>query len=190
MFESFSPLTGATCASIAQILPLFFVALVAERVSVRKSRSDGSISDAAVLAVLVRIVVDLLMAFALLVLILLALQGVQKDGLPEERSQVLLIGTFILMCLVLYRWLLLSTPILLLARPLTTAMNEAAESVLNSFGSVLTWQKAFVSILFRLPGAIFVVLTLGMSSISVSVVDSVTRLLTPKDRGKSTEESE
>jgi hypothetical protein len=103
--------SAATCAAIAQILPVFMVALVAERVVRRQDPSDPRARTRMLLATLIRIFVDLALAASLLVLTLLALSGVESEGLTGDWAAVLWTGTVATGFAVLYRWMLMSTPL-------------------------------------------------------------------------------
>lgn len=102
----------ATCTAIAQILPVFLVALVAERIVRAKQPKSPRARARSTLALLIRILVDLAIATGLLAFTLVALMGIEANGLSGPRAEELWRATFILGFAILYRWMLLSTPLL------------------------------------------------------------------------------
>lgn len=102
----------ATCAAIAQILPVFMVALVAERIVLAKRPKTPTAKARSVLASLLRIAVDTVIATCLLAFTLRALMGIEANGLRGSDASELWIATFVLGFAILYRWMLLSTPML------------------------------------------------------------------------------
>lgn len=102
----------ATCTAIAQILPVFLVALVAERIVRAKQPKSPLARARSTLALLIRILVDLAIATGLLAFTLVALMGIEANGLSGPRAEELWGATFVLGFAILYRWMLLSTPLL------------------------------------------------------------------------------
>lgn len=152
MLEFPTTASAATCAAFAQILPVFMVALVAERVARSKEPADSSARARLRLATLVRILFDLMLTAVLLFLTFAALDGIESDGVDGEHAALLWGGTFIIGLAILYRWLLLSTPILSLltelgeawARVVTRALDwllsavpEGWDFLVDTFGRIL-----------------------------------------------------
>lgn len=75
--------SAATCAAIAQIMPVFLVALIAERVVVSRS-DDPTVVRRSMLAAAFRVLVDLTIAVGLLTCTGLALVGIEIDGWSGE----------------------------------------------------------------------------------------------------------
>lgn len=91
-------MNATTCATLANVIPIFLIALIAER---SVSRRAPHASRAA------RLVVDFSLAALMLILEIGLLIGVENGGL--NKSGVLAwIGSGALMIAVLYRWALLS----------------------------------------------------------------------------------
>jgi len=104
--------SAATCTAIAQILPVFMVALVAERIAKLKEPAAFRAQVMLLLATVIRIFFDLALAFTLLTLTFVALLGVEADGLDGSPAKLLWGGSMVMGVAILYRWLLLGTPLL------------------------------------------------------------------------------
>lgn len=103
-------MSGATCATLAQVMPVFLVALTAERIVFKQSKSPRKMTRR-IAAVLARTLLDLAIAIALVVATFMAVAGVENEGLKGDGATTLWNLAIILTIVVVYRWLLLSTPI-------------------------------------------------------------------------------
>lgn len=126
----FDAMSAATCATVAQIMPVFVVALIAERIVFRRSPEAGQY-PATQFAVLFRIVIDLALALALLGTSALALIGVELRGLAGSAAETVWFGSGLLAVLIVYRWLLLSTPLLAMVAEASRVWARAVEAMLE-----------------------------------------------------------
>lgn len=124
-------MSAATCASLAQIMPVFVVALIAERIAFRRTPGAPEYTRNR-LTVMLRILIDLALALALLAVTALALIGVELDGLYGRAADAAWIGAGLLATLIVYRWLLLSTPLLSLLADASEVWTRAIDDMLDS----------------------------------------------------------
>lgn len=161
----------ATCAAIAQIMPVFLVALIAERVVLRKTET---ISDRrmAVVATTIRILVDLTLACALLLTTLLSLTAIEVGGVSGQQAEVIWGLTISLFVGVLYRWLLLSTPLLGLFNQAADGIAAALVTLVESVGAVPEWLARSIQVFVELAAG---VLSAGLASGVQSLSELVAR---------------
>jgi len=110
-------MSAATCAVLANVIPIFFIALIAERTV---SRRDALLGRA------VRFLADLILATLMLMLEIGVLIGVEKDGLNQS-APLAWVGSGLVMLAVLYRWALLSP-----------TMNDVVDAVWRGLWRLLT----------------------------------------------------
>jgi len=91
-------MNGQTCAVLANIIPIFLIALIAERAVSRKS--PLALRTA-------KFVIDFALATVMLALEIGLLIGVENGGL-HKTAPLAWVGTFLILLAVLYRWALLS----------------------------------------------------------------------------------
>lgn len=168
LLDTMSP---ATCAAIAQIMPVFLVALIAERVVFRKSE-DVAKRRRNIITAVVRIGVDLLLACALLFITLLTLTGIEVGGIEGEQAETIWLFVILLFFGVLYRWLLLSTPLLEMFDGLANAVAAGFVHFIESIGEVPIWLARAIQVFGELIAG---VLSVGLTSGVQSLADLVTR---------------
>lgn len=128
-------MSASTCATVAQIAPVFLVALVAERIVFRASPSPVE-QRKRIAIVLIRVVIDGTIAVSLLLLTLLAVAGVEADGLTGQSARSAWYGFVLLAIAVIYRWLIVSTPLLPF---LNAAAQWWAERVAQAIFQIVEW---------------------------------------------------
>ncbi|WP_313366640.1 hypothetical protein [Microbacterium sp.] len=181
----------ATCTAIAQILPVFLVALVAERI-VRAKQPKGPMARArSTLALLIRILVDLAIASGLLAFTFVALMGIEANGLSGPSAEKLWGATFVLGFAILYRWMLLSTPLLGVVNEVGRASSSAIFDTVAglsegaSAGLAGVW-TALYSGLYFVSEAIFSILGGGLYEGAVRTAEKmVSRIAAKQDSDSS-----
>jgi hypothetical protein len=100
-------MSAATCAAVAQLLPVLLVVLIAERIVVPGKRRSKR-RTRRLIAASARLFVDLVLAVTLVVGIFVALAGVENDGLQGQGANTVWVLAIALTVGVVYRWFLLS----------------------------------------------------------------------------------
>ena len=180
-------MSAQTCATIAQIAPVFLVALVAERIVFRSSPRPAE-QRRRIAVVLIRVGIDTIIAVALLLLTMLVVAGVETEGLTGRSATYAWFGFVSLAIAVIYRWLLLSTPLLSI---LNIGAQRWAEWVAQATFQVAEWLGWLIgrSILPGLANVVAQVISIASDVIIgiltvglVSPVNSVATLLSGRAR--------
>jgi hypothetical protein len=104
----FNSMSADTCAALAQVVPVFLIALIAERVRTPRIKDDETTSRrlAIILRATFRALSDLLLAIVLVALEITVVVGIEAGGMTGEDAQQNW-GFFILVTIwTLLRWLL------------------------------------------------------------------------------------
>lgn len=112
-------MSAEACAAVAQVVPVFLIALIAERVRAPKSnvleRRRPLVRLAVILRALGRVVVDVSLAVIMVVLEITVLLGIDTDGLGGKTAQQTWALLILVIAVTLLRWLFLNPAIQLLA---------------------------------------------------------------------------
>lgn len=184
----------ATCAAIAQILPVFMVALVAERIAKLREPVTARKRIRLMLATTIRIMVDLILALSLLALTLAALIGIESEGLNGRSATALWTGTVAMGFAILYRWLLLSTPLLSFFNEINQIWVRLVFNSVESLGRAVPQSFAWIwtgvsRVLLVVTEVLFGFLTVGMFNGALSFSEWLAaRILGPRAEKPSDEE--
>jgi predicted Co/Zn/Cd cation transporter (cation efflux family) len=157
----FQSMSADTCGAIAQIMPVFMVALIAERIAFKRGASSAETSRRLLVA-LARVVVDLTLAIGLLFVTVRALVGIEVGGLEGAEARATWVLAGLLAVAVLYRWLLLSPPV-------SRGMQRFLPIYIDIVRAALETLTFFPEALLRVTGAfaesLFAVVSGGMASV-------------------------
>ena len=104
MLESLSP---DTCAALAQIVPVFLIALIAERLTTPKfSEADDMVRRLGmILRFAFRAIVDIVLAIAMVAVELRCVLGIERDGLDGDTARQTWALFVVIVIWSLLRWL-------------------------------------------------------------------------------------
>lgn len=181
----FSTMGPDTCAAVAQTLPVFLVALIAERIVFRARRSGLARQW---LATLARVFIDATIVLTLLVLTAYALVGLEKNGLQGGEAKALWFMSGVVALVVVYRWLLLSTPLLDFSRHVARVVADGTIDFLDGLarGAGSVWGLVVLPTARLLDGALTLVgsvLTVGVTDVAFNITTRLLDRISERNRG-------